>query len=222
MRVDELFPPEVIDEDIRKWMGGAALAGALALSPTQAGHVGRDHIPSGPSANDITTLAQTMWGEARNHGPLGMLAVGFVIKNRAASDDAAQHHFKFGGHNVADVAMKPKQFSCWNASDPNHGEMDQMKEIDKYIKAKKAPPGEKSFDDWFAKFKNTSAFTDYQAWRKAFSLASDILTGKAKDPTNGAVFYHTTQVHPKWADDMKPSSRVANHLFYRLPSPQKT
>jgi N-acetylmuramoyl-L-alanine amidase len=210
MRVEDFFPPEVIDEDIRKWMGGALAAGALATTPAMLGHEQTIKTPS-----PLAVLAQTMWGEARGEGTLGMLAIGFVIKNRAESD----HHARFGS-GIAEVALKHKQFSCWNMGDPNREAMKQMKAIDGIIKSKKPPAGEKSYADWLTKFKQSKSFGDYKAWRKAFDLAGQVLDGSAKDPTKGATFYHATAVHPDWANEMDPVSKLADHVFYRLPSEQ--
>ena len=210
MRVDDIFPPEVIDEDIRKWMGGALAAGTLATTPAMLAPEQNLKTPS-----PLAVLAQTMWGEARSHGPLGMLAVGFVIKNRAESD----LHGRFG-HGIANVALKNKQFSCWNKGDPNREAMKQMKAIDGIIKSKTPPAGEKSYTEWLAKFKQSNEFREYKAWREAFDLASEVLNGSVKDPTKGATYYHTTAIHPTWADDMDRVGKVADHIFYKLPSDQ--
>lgn len=221
MRVDDIFPPESIEEDFKKWLGGAMAAGALAggaLGPTaNAYHEKVPVVKTDPMAKQIATLGATMWGEARSHGPLGMLAVGYVIKNRAASDEAVQHKYKFGGHDVASVATQPKQFSCWNPSDPNRNEISEMRQIDQLVKTKTSPPGEKSYEDWFSKFKLTNTFRDYIAWNDAFNIAKKIMSGSVEDPTNGALFYHVKNIHPAWAKHWTPSSHVANHVFYRLP-----
>ena len=207
MRIDELFPPEVIDEDIRKMVGSAALGAALLASPQIKTNDTLHHV--GPSPEDVKVLAQTMWGEARNLGVQGMEAVGHVIKNRA---DA--HHPRFGS-GIKGVVLKSKQFSCWNRNDPNREEMSDMQKISNYINRKEPPPGEKSFDDWFKKFKNSSQFPEYTAWVKAFELAQNILTKNQNDPTSGALFYHTTKVHPDWAKGEKPIAKYGSHLFYK-------
>jgi len=57
-------------------------------------------------------MARTAWGEARGEGYIGMLAVCWVIRNRALNP-------RWWGRNVADVCLLPRQFSCWNENDPN-------------------------------------------------------------------------------------------------------
>jgi len=210
MRIDELFPPEVIDEDIKKMVGGAVLGAALLASPFNSGHRPDDVIHhTGPSFEDIKIMANTMWGEARNLGVQGMNAIGHVIKNRA---DVHAPHF---GNGIKGVALKPKQFSCWNPSDPNRSEMSEMQKIENYFKTKQPPPGEKSFDDWVKKFKNSPQYPEYRAWLEAYELAKDILSNKSTDPTNGALFYHTKGVHPSWSKGVKPITADANHIFYK-------
>jgi len=38
---------------------------------------------------------------------------------------------------------------------------------------------------------------------------------KMKDPTNGALFYHTTEVNPLWADPQYITTQIGNHIFYK-------
>lgn len=61
---------------------------------------------------EVETLARTIWGEARGEGSQGMQAVANVIVNRVKA-------VSWYGANFEDVCKKPKQFSCWNADDPN-------------------------------------------------------------------------------------------------------
>jgi len=63
--------------------------------------------------NDAETLARTLYGEARGEGIDGMIAVAWVVRNRFESGQW------FAGKTVAETCLKPAQFSCWNADDPN-------------------------------------------------------------------------------------------------------
>jgi N-acetylmuramoyl-L-alanine amidase len=60
---------------------------------------------------DLEIGARTIWMEARGEGDTGMLAAAWVLANR----------YRTGGfgNTVAQVCLKPYQFSCWNTSDPN-------------------------------------------------------------------------------------------------------
>jgi len=56
---------------------------------------------------DINVIAKTLYGEARNQGESGMRDVASVIWTRAGKDIS----------KLKSVALKPKQFSCWNSGD---------------------------------------------------------------------------------------------------------
>lgn len=63
------------------------------------------------SLSDTEVVARTLWAEARNQGEAGMVAVACVIQNRARNPG-------WWGHDLRSVCLARRQFSCWNASDP--------------------------------------------------------------------------------------------------------
>ncbi len=70
----------------------------------------------------IDILARTIFGEARGEGLKGQEAVASVIINRVQHAQKSKKQFQRGywwGHDVVSVCLKPYQFSCWNADDPN-------------------------------------------------------------------------------------------------------
>lgn len=67
-------------------------------------------------AYTLDVLARTLWGEARGEGEAGMCAVASVILNRAARPG-------WWGRSVAEICLKPHQFSCWLPGDPNRDAM---------------------------------------------------------------------------------------------------
>ncbi|MGX5220253.1 cell wall hydrolase [Pseudomonas segetis] len=77
---------------------------------------------STPAELDIVT--KTVWGEARSEGMSGMIAVAWVIKNRADKGG-------WWGNTLESVCLKKWQFSCWNDGDPNAP----------YLRGQKAIPG---------------------------------------------------------------------------------
>jgi N-acetylmuramoyl-L-alanine amidase len=207
MRLDDIFPPESIEEDFKKWAGAVA-AGAIAMAPFGIGKMAEKDTMERSIAETTSILAQTMWGEARAHGKQGMLAVGWVIKNRANSGRGEQF-----GYGIKGVALKNKQFSCWNPGDPNVDRMQDMKEISRILKTRTPPDGQ-SFEEWYEKFKLSNDYKEYAMWLESFELAKKIMNGATDDPTNGALFYHTTAVRPSWSIGIKPTGKIANHLFY--------
>ena len=216
MRAKEFITEDNLDEALPKWAKGALGAAALAGAGV-AGYNAMHHEPkpvaAKPAENpDLRVLAQTIWGEARSHGAKGMLAIGNVIKNRA--EDVA--HSRLFGQGIRGVALKPKQFSCWNKGDPNQDRLKEILQYDKLIHLKKSPDGT-PFNEWFKKFKNTGDYLDYKSWLEAKEIAKRILSGSAPDPTHGAVYYHTTDVKPIWRHKLQQVATVGNHVFYTLP-----
>lgn len=76
------------------------------------------------SEHAIDTLSRTIWGESRNQSREGMVAVAWVVLNRANAP-------KWWGNSIETVCLKPWQFSCWNLGDPN----------EPYLRGRKAIPG---------------------------------------------------------------------------------
>lgn len=64
----------------------------------------------------LDVLARTLWGEARGEGADGMRGVACVILNRAGRPG-------WWGRSIAEVCLKPWQFSCWLESDPNRAKL---------------------------------------------------------------------------------------------------
>lgn len=73
--------------------------------------------------SEIDTLARTIWGEARGEGYSGMVAVANVVMNRV-------NRGGWYGLTVSEVCKKPKQFSCWNVSDPNYNKIQNVTTAD--------------------------------------------------------------------------------------------
>ena len=223
---DELYGE--LDEDWKKTLGTVGAAGALALGANsfikpkaEFQPVTRIELPAAqpqqPAHKDpVKVLAYTMWGEARDQGVSGMLAIGNVIKNRA-KDEAHARRF---GQGIVGVATKPKQFSCWNPNDPNFTYAKEMEHIDKIIKSKRAPKGQ-DFNAWLKEFENTGKYLDYKTWLKSYELAKKIVSGHAPDPTHGAVYYHAKGIHPYWAKGTKKLATVGDHVFYAMPKDVK-
>ncbi|QIK38476.1 cell wall hydrolase [Caldichromatium japonicum] len=57
--------------------------------------------------------------------------------------------------------------------------------------------------------------TEPIAWQQALAISKRVITDKVVDPTQGALYYHTTSVKPDWAGRFKRTTRIGRHLFYR-------
>ena len=206
-----------LEENWKKTLGAIGAAGALTIGghnmmPPKTSPAVKPAVTAPAENPDARILAQTIWGEARSHGATGMLAVGNVINNRAEDVENS----RLFGSGIRGVALKPKQFSCWNEGDPNRDRLGEILQYDRLISRRQSPDGT-PFDEWFAKFKDTGDYMDYRAWLVAKDIAKKIIAGTAPDPTNGAVYYHTTAVKPIWRTKLDRSASIGNHVFYTLP-----
>lgn len=53
-------------------------------------------------------------------------------------------------------------------------------------------------------------------WDRSQNVARLALTGALPKITNGATHYHTTDVSPHWAPNMRPTRLIGSHQFYRF------
>ncbi len=56
---------------------------------------------------------------------------------------------------------------------------------------------------------------EMRAWQRSVWIAEHALRDHSKDPTGGALFYHSTDVRPSWSRHFKLLARIGKHLFYR-------
>src|SRR5438309_5062001 len=52
-------------------------------------------------------------------------------------------------------------------------------------------------------------------WERARRFAEEALSGYVYDPVGLATHYHTTAIHPWWADALTKAVTIGNHIFYR-------
>lgn len=137
--------------------------------------------------HDIDTCARTLYGEARGeyklHGPAAFIAVANVILNR----------YKRGGkygNTIADICLKPRQFSCWDQKDPN-----RLLIQDENI-------------------------TCDPLFNICLIVARKVIEGLWPDLTRGSDHYHSSSCLPYWARSGKVKLRLGNHIFYKLEKDQ--
>jgi spore germination cell wall hydrolase CwlJ-like protein len=127
----------------------------------------------------IDILARTIWGEARGEPPGGMEAVAAVVLNRAA-------HPRWWGHDIAGVCLCPRQFSCWNADDPNRPKLEAVTGAD-------------------PAFTHALVIAD----RAVRGQLADPTHGADS-------YADLRACAPDWADPAKITARIGNHTFFRL------
>ena len=144
------------------------------------------------TARDIQILARTLYGEARGESWAGKVAVAWVVRNRAELDLHNDGKPDWWGEGIAGVCLKPWQFSCWNADDPNR---------DKLLKVTPADP----------------FFRECLAAAAAVlgNIEPDPTAGATHYHTTARPTWATAWP-PKWADGQSIVATVHNHQFYRL------
>jgi N-acetylmuramoyl-L-alanine amidase len=136
---------------------------------------------------DIDTLARTIWGEARNQGRTGMIAVAWVIRNRVGMDLHNDGKPDWWGEGYEGVCLRKWQFSCWNPGDPN----------EPYLRGRKAIPG--------------------RQYAEAREAALAAMHAYEPDPTGGATHYYAPKVvkAPAWVKGATKAATIGGHIFYK-------
>lgn len=137
---------------------------------------------------DVQILALCAWGEARGEPIQGQLGVMWVIRNRV--HDQKRRY----GRGYAEVILRPLQFSCMNADDPNLAKILAMADRLEEATGKQEQP-----------------------ISQLIFLGHGILMGDLSDVTGGANHYHATSIsRPHWTGTLQAICVLGNHAFYRL------
>lgn len=123
-------------------------------------------------------LAGTAWGEARGEGGRAMQGVINVVMNRLALNG-------WMGHNIVEVCLKPYQFSCWLADDPNRAKILNVAAND-------------------PQFVEALALADLAMHDEL----SDIVAGATS-------YYDTSIQPPAWARGQPPLAIIGNLIFLK-------
>lgn len=67
----------------------------------------------------------------------------------------------------------------------------------------------------WTKKRNKKVDTSSDAWKESKTVAQKALTGRSRDPTNGATHFHATRVKPKWRHKLERTTKIGNHVFYK-------
>ena len=59
---------------------------------------------------------------------------------------------------------------------------------------------------------------DRNSYERIVKLSWIMIMGSARVLTNGATYYHTSEVSPVWAKSLKKTNVIGRHIFYRSPS----
>jgi hypothetical protein len=56
---------------------------------------------------------------------------------------------------------------------------------------------------------------DKKTYRRIVKLSAMILNGAFSDVTNGATFFHASEVSPSWSKKFKKTRKIGRHIFYK-------
>lgn len=135
------------------------------------------------SLNEKELFTLAIYGEARGEPIEGKVAVASVIVNRLKRNG-------WFGSTLKEVILKPKQFSCFNATDENRPLLMAIA---------------RDFKEYLAK---------YEVLRECFWVAVGFLDGWLRSNVGDADHYHSLNVDPGWDDEMKLVATIGNHKFY--------
>lgn len=131
-------------------------------------------------------VALTIYGEARGEPLEGRVAVACVIRNRVRRPG-------WWGHGYREVCLKPAQFSCWNATDPNR---DVLEAASQRLQDGETSPGD-------------------TLWQECLWIADGVMADKITDRVGQATHYYESHIAPpRWVDGATLVTVVAHHQFY--------
>ena len=137
-------------------------------------------------------LAKNMYFEAGNQSIAGKIAVSQVVFNRVLNDNFPD--------SVCEVIYQAK-LSKWHLAN-----------------GREVPLRNKCQFSWYCDGK-PDVPVDSVTWEESYRLAQTLLEAQASpywtDFTEGALWYHADYVHPYWADSLKKTSVIDNHIFYK-------
>lgn len=134
--------------------------------------------------DSVQLLGLTIYGEARGEPVEGRIAVGSVVRNRLGRY----------GEDYRAVCLKPKQFSCWNLTDPNRVTLLTAARL---------------------LLRNEAIGPDL---RECLFLAEGIIGERLRSNIGRACHYMTIALWkgnpPAWAKGKQPSALRGTHVFF--------
>lgn len=140
--------------------------------------------------SELDVLALTLHHEAAGEGARGMVAVGCVIRNRAA--------WGRWGATIREVCLAPKQFSCWMKS----GGVENFGALVLHADALRHTKRPRSMTKAFEVAANILGDVP------DVTLGADHYYAPAAMDPPGRV--------PSWARGKTPTTTIGRHLFFRL------
>jgi len=145
---------------------------------------------------DQMILARLIFGEAKNQTKEAMTGVGWTVKNRLKAKR------KYFGFSYNEIILK------------NDGIYWQFSPLD--------PDEKDNFPLLINPLQTDNALT-INAWHNAYNIALDIINGNISDPTNGATFFHSSDLSQEFFTTQSVpgaifKTQIDKFLFYKDPN----
>ena len=134
---------------------------------------------------EVACLAEAIYFESGNQSDAGRLAVGHVVLNRQEMREYP--------NTICDVVHQAEYRENWK------GNMIPVKHRCQF--------------SYFCDGK-PEIIEDSKTWNESYMLATLLVNGMY-DFTHGASHYHNDSVYPYWADHLKHTVTIDNHIFYK-------
>jgi N-acetylmuramoyl-L-alanine amidase len=141
-----------------------------------------------PAPADLDIACRTVFGEARGESWRGKLAVAYVIVNRANIAKAYRERSGKEHAMFGDGTLAGACMMPWQFS----------------VWSRTDP-----------NFQRLSRASTQPGWDECVDAVLTAVSGREKDPSNGATHYHSRSARPVWSRG-KASVVIGNHRFLRL------
>lgn len=140
--------------------------------------------------SESQVIALTLYGEARNQGIEGRVAVANTIRNRIKAQR------KIYGFTARTVCLRPWQYSCWLKQGGEENYELLMDAVRLVSRGEQGGP----------------------VLRECFWIAGGLLTDAFVDNTKGSTHYLTASAlasrPPTWTIGLVPATHIVDHVFF--------
>lgn len=174
------------------YVGACALAflGGLVTGKSAFGAITANAGEYHTSLSEQKCLADNIYWEARNQSTRGMMAVGFVVRNRVND--------KRFPHSYCEVVKQGPDRPSWS---------------DETVRV---PLRNRCQFSWFCDgLSDKIPSYDKAVYDMSRMIAFKIYNNELVDFTDGATHYHADYVRPEWASTKTKTMQIDEHIFYR-------
>ena len=61
---------------------------------------------------------------------------------------------------------------------------------------------------------DVTAPVDRKVWNRAWKIAEEVYDGRAEPRVDGALFYHSRYIRPRWSRGKRRIAKIGRHIFY--------